>query len=120
VTHLRQRAVTLIEAVLFIAIALGLIVGGLVFFEQASIARQTTEFSRLVNAVATESMILIRREYDMNRDARDDLAPYLVTAGAVPPSYAGEDSTGRTRVLSPWGGAHGHRVRRVLGEHTWP
>jgi len=31
----RQRAVTLIEAVLFISVALGLIVGGIVFFQQA-------------------------------------------------------------------------------------
>jgi hypothetical protein len=34
----RNRAVTLIEAVLYISIALALIVGGLVFFQQASTA----------------------------------------------------------------------------------
>jgi hypothetical protein len=37
----RNRAVTLIEAVLYISIALALIVGGLVFFQQASTAQKT-------------------------------------------------------------------------------
>jgi len=38
----RNRAVTLIEAVLYISIALALIVGGLVFYQQASTAAKTS------------------------------------------------------------------------------
>ena len=44
--HGARRGVTLIEAVLFISIALGLIVGGLVFFQQASLAARTNDAVR--------------------------------------------------------------------------
>jgi Tfp pilus assembly protein PilV len=53
-----RRAVTLIEAVLFIAVALGLIVGGLVFYQQAQTARQTQEAVRLTQAIVSESRAL--------------------------------------------------------------
>ncbi len=42
----RRRGVTLIEAVLYISIALALIVGGLVFFQQASLAQRTNSAVR--------------------------------------------------------------------------
>jgi hypothetical protein len=46
-----RRAVTLIEVVLFIAIALGITIGGLVFYQQASTARQTQETVRFVQSL---------------------------------------------------------------------
>ena len=49
----RKRGVTLIEAVLFISIALGLIVGGIVFFQQASLAQRTNDAVRTVSGVAS-------------------------------------------------------------------
>jgi len=54
----RRRGVTLIEAVLFISIALGLIVGGLVFFQQASLAQRTADAVRNISALASETRAL--------------------------------------------------------------
>ncbi|MCA3441438.1 MAG: hypothetical protein INF50_14100, partial [Rhodobacter sp.] len=46
---------TLIEAVLYIAVALALIVGGLVFFQQASLASRVNEQVRVLSALVAEA-----------------------------------------------------------------
>ena len=56
----RRRGVTLIEAVLYISIALALIVGGLVFFQQASTAQRTNTMVRQLSAVLAETRVLIK------------------------------------------------------------
>ena len=56
----RNRAVTLIEAVLYISIALALIVGGLVFFQQASTAARTSAMVRHVSAIVAETRVLMK------------------------------------------------------------
>jgi carbamoyl-phosphate synthase large subunit len=58
---IRFRSVTLIEAVLFISIAIGVIIGGLVFFRQAQTASRTMETVRLYQALLTESKVMRRR-----------------------------------------------------------
>jgi hypothetical protein len=95
---LRHRAVTLIEAVLFIAIALGLIVGGLVFFRQASTARQTQETVRMAQAIVSEVRALFKRD---RPDSQVELAEILIASGAVPSQYVHEDGD---KLVSPWGG----------------
>jgi hypothetical protein len=92
---MRARAVTLIEAVLFISIALGLIVGGLVFFQQASLAQRTSDTVRLVSALVTEARALGRSTGGgIDRDV-------LIAAGAVPSSAIDQ---GSGTIVSPWGG----------------
>jgi hypothetical protein len=93
-----RRAVTLIEAVLFISIALGLIVGGLVFFQQASLAQRTQQTVRLINALLAESWAL---HQVTGYDYGDAMVP-LVAAGAVPSSALTGDPA--KPVESPWGG----------------
>jgi cell division protein FtsL len=56
----RNRAVTLIEAVLYISIALALIVGGLVFFQQASTAAKTSALVRQLSATLAEGRVQIK------------------------------------------------------------
>jgi hypothetical protein len=51
----RRSAVTLIEAVLFISIALAVIVGGLVFYAQASLAMKVMNVKRHVQAAIVET-----------------------------------------------------------------
>ena len=76
----RLRAVTLIEAVLFISIALGLIVGGLVFFQQATLSARVTSQARSVASIVAELRNLLR-----NVETTDSvLDPLLIAAGAVP------------------------------------
>jgi hypothetical protein len=93
----RRRAVTLIEAVLFISIALGLIIGGLVFYQQANTARQTQETLRLVSALVAEARSLTRNSGEVT----GNLGIVLHAAGAVPSSAWDEAAQ---HVTSPWGG----------------
>ena len=75
-----RRGVTLIEAILFISIALGLIVGGIVFYNQANTASTTNDAARNINAMASE----IRSLYN-DRAAFTGLdAQTLIRAGAIP------------------------------------
>ncbi|MGA1269711.1 MAG: type 4 pilus major pilin [Gemmobacter sp.] len=75
-----RRGVTLIEAILFISIALGLIVGGIVFYNQANTASTTNEAARTINAMASE----IRALYRDRADFTGLDAATLVRAGGVP------------------------------------
>jgi hypothetical protein len=79
----RNRAVTLIEAVLYIAIALALIVGGLVFFQQASTAAKTSTMVRQLSAVLAEGRILVKGL--PVGEAPISITSYVISAGAVPP-----------------------------------
>jgi hypothetical protein len=112
-----RRAVTLIEAVLFIAIALSLIVGGLVFFQQASLSRQTQETVRLVGSIVTEARTLFGRAEPPSESAPPAdqyLGKTLIASGAIPPKYVG-GATGsfasvlqwEKNVISPWNGQVG-------------
>lgn len=97
----RRSGVTLIEAVLFIAIALGLIVSGLAFFHQASVAQQTQEMVRLVSAVSAEvrqnaRWMPMRETDDVIFDNRT-----LIAMGAIPSDYVADAEN--SIIHSPWG-----------------
>jgi hypothetical protein len=59
----RRKAVTLIEAVLFISIALAVIVGGLVFYQQASLALKVMNVKRHVQAAIVETRTIQDRTH---------------------------------------------------------
>ena len=94
----RNRAVTLIEAVLYISVALALIVGGLVFFQQASTAAKTSTMVRQLSATIAEARVLIRgiplTAVPVN------VGSYLISAGAVPPDMVASP----TSLVNPFGG----------------
>jgi type II secretory pathway pseudopilin PulG len=95
----RKRGVTLIEAVLYISIALALIVGGLVFFQQASLAQRTNSAVRNISAIASETRGLYQQQNSFN--GLTTLG--LINAGAVPTSLI--NGTGSTATLrNEWGG----------------
>lgn len=58
----RKRGVTLIEAVLFISISLGLIVGGIVFFQQANTSSRTNDVVRNISGLASQIRSLYRSQ----------------------------------------------------------
>ena len=94
----RNRAVTLIEAVLYISIALALIVGGLVFFQQASTAAKTSTMVRQLSAVIAESRVLIKgMPVSVNPF---NITPLVISAGAVPPDMVNS----ATLLSNPFGG----------------
>lgn len=95
----RKRGVTLIEAVLYISIALALIVGGLVFFQQASLAQRTNSAVRNISAIASETRGLYQQQNSFS--GFTDAA--LINAGAVPSSLI--DNSATPAVLrNEWGG----------------
>ena len=91
----RKRGVTLIEAVLYISIALALIVGGLVFFQQASLAQRTNSAVRNISAIASETRGLFSQQNSFN--GLDTSS--LINAGAVPTSLING-----TDLKNEWGG----------------
>jgi type II secretory pathway pseudopilin PulG len=97
VRRARKRGVTLIEAVLFISIALGLIVGGLVFFQQASLAQRTADAVRTISAIASETRAL----YQTSQDFSGVTAEVLINAGAVPSNIVNADGVS---LQNEWGG----------------
>ena len=91
----RKRGVTLIEAVLYISIALALIVGGLVFFQQASLAQRTNSAVRNISAIASETRGLFSQQNNFNGLETSS----LINAGAVPTSLING-----TDLRNEWGG----------------
>ncbi|MCA3452354.1 MAG: hypothetical protein INF92_18745 [Rhodobacter sp.] len=95
----RKRGVTLIEAVLYISIALALIVGGLVFFQQASLAQRTNSAVRNISAIASET----RGLYQQQNSFSGLTTGALINAGAVPTSLVTVSGTTST-LTNEWGG----------------
>jgi hypothetical protein len=91
----RKRGVTLIEAVLYISIALALIVGGLVFFQQASLAQRTNSAVRNISAIASETRGLYQAQTNFNGFTHSA----LINAGAVPSSIVSG-----ANLQNEWGG----------------
>ena len=105
-----RRGVTLIEAVLFISVALGLIVGGLVFYQQASLAARTQDAARQFSALVQETRSLYKgRAFEALVDATVndicadglDITAVLISAQAVPTEMVQSP----TELRNPWGGS---------------
>ncbi|HBG98759.1 MAG TPA: hypothetical protein DDY29_08560 [Rhodobacteraceae bacterium] len=99
----RYRGVTLIEAVLFISIAMGIIVGGLQFYQQASTALRTEQTVRLATSLVAETHSLYRGSDIPAEAARARIDPTLVAAGGVVATALSGDPA--APIQAPWGGA---------------
>jgi hypothetical protein len=104
--------VTLIEAVLYIAIALALIVGGLVFFQQASTAAKTSTMVRQLSAVLAEARVLIKGQPVSDDPA--NITPLLISAGAVPADMVAS----ATSLTNPFGGTTAFYTQFQLAQQT--
>lgn len=95
----RQRGISLIEGILYLVLAISVVVGGIVVFQNAQLSNRVTEAARGIVTIASETRAL-------HQNARDfgtaDLTPALVNAGAVPSNFQNNDGTD---VRHPWGGA---------------
>lgn len=92
---LRQRGYGLIEVILAIAITLGLIVGGIVLFNQSQIASNTTDASRAIVSISSESRALYRTAPDFTGLDADQ----LIAAGAIAANLVVNDGTNDSVVL---------------------
>jgi hypothetical protein len=100
----RRRGVTLIEAVLYISVALALIVGGLVFYRQASFASDFNSLNRLLTAVMAESRAIVR---DIPSGGPTtwigplDFEDILIANGSVPSSHLDMTKPRGARIVPP-------------------
>ena len=85
----RKRGFTLIETVLVLAVGLGLIVGGLVFFQQAQASSDLTEKTRVAVGVSSE----VRAQFRTAADYNDGGSPGDSILGAVKRATALPEST---------------------------
>lgn len=116
----RYRAVTLIEAVLYISIALALIVGGLVFYQQANLSAKMSQQVRAMSAIMSEARAFYSQHSDFialsgsspttlvfnDYLAGERLDDILIASGAVPPSMIADVAGTQTgsRLRNAWGG----------------
>ncbi|MCE2747776.1 MAG: hypothetical protein LW715_03020 [Rhodobacter sp.] len=73
---------TLIEAVLYIAISLALVVGGLVFYQQASLQSRTSSVVRTYAALITEARIVAGEASSLTATNFEEI---LYARGSIPP-----------------------------------
>jgi len=93
-----QRGATLIEAALFTVIAMGTIVGGIVFFQQASTSAKTNELIRSIATIQTQVRSLFQARGDFGKK---ELNTLLITSNAVPSNLMEDaDSDGTLDTLT--------------------
>lgn len=100
----RERGATLIEAVLFTVIALGLIAGGIAFFQQASVSARTNETVRNIASLQSQVRALFQTQSDFGTAALTDL---LISSNAVPSSMLSDSDDDGTNdsIVNAFGGA---------------
>jgi hypothetical protein len=98
-----RRGVTLIEAVLFIAVALGLIVGGLVFYQQASRSATHQAVVRELQVVQGEVRGLYQvSKWDRLVTSQENMVPTLIAMEAIPRGMV--SSTHANQIRLAYGG----------------
>jgi hypothetical protein len=110
----RRRGVTLIEAVLYISVALALIVGGLLFYRQASFASDFNSMNRLLSSTVVEARLFTR---DLPKPIWPPTAvttfgtaifeAFLISNGSVPSAHLDMTQPAGDRIRSPFGGSIG-------------
>ena len=95
----RQRGISLIEGVLYLVIALAVIVGGIVFFQQAQLSNQVTDTARAAVGISSQTRGLYQNQRTFGDGA--DLTAALLASGSVPSNFVNSTDDGITH---PFGG----------------
>ncbi len=107
--RLRKRAISLIEGVLYLVIALAVIVGGIVFFQQASFNRQVNSVAAMMTSVSTY-VVYRTKQSSMTKSDPDftvgDATGWAIKSGAVQADMIDEakDLANTDAIRMPWGG----------------
>ena len=95
-TAARKRGISLIEAVLYLVIALAVIVGGIVFFQQAQLSNQVTDTARAGVGISSQ----VRGLYQSQRSFGEaPLTDAVLASGSVPSNFQSD-----TGIVHPFGG----------------
>ena len=99
-----ERGATLIEAALFTVIALGIVIGGIVFFEQASNSARANDLVRTMAGLQSQVKALFQTQSSYGTAA---LTSVLISANAVPASMLNDaDNDGDyDSIVNAFGGA---------------
>ena len=87
---MRERGATLIEVALFTVIALGIVIGGIVFFEQASTSAKTTESVRSRASLQYQIRSIFQSQTSFGTA---DLTALLITSKAIPASMLADTNS---------------------------
>jgi len=96
---LRKRAISLIEGVLYLVVALAVIVGGIVFFQQSQLSNNVAATARAAVGISSQARALYQNQTGFGEN--EDLTLAIVRAGAVPSTFI--DSSGDA-IRHPFGG----------------
>ncbi|MFX4300144.1 type 4 pilus major pilin [Pseudosulfitobacter pseudonitzschiae] len=88
----KKRGISLIEGVLYLVLALSVIVGGIVFFQQAQLSNNVTNTSRAMTGISSEIRGLYQNAQDFGVDATD-LTEVILAAGGVPSNFVDNAGT---------------------------
>jgi len=108
-SRLHRRGISLIEGVLYLVVALAIIVGGIVFFQQASFNRQVNSVAGMMTSVSSY-MIATAKNASQTRAEDDFLAgdatAYVIKSGAIQSDLVGRATSDPDLevIRSPWGG----------------
>ncbi|MCA3500544.1 MAG: hypothetical protein IOC98_11005 [Rhodobacter sp.] len=102
----RRRGVTLIEAVLYIAISLALIVGGLLFYQQASLQSRTNDTARAFAAMIADLRVMVTEMPDGVTTSMIDVENVLNTRGSVPANLWDATKPSGQRLRLPFAGMY--------------
>ncbi|MFG6574242.1 type 4 pilus major pilin [Sulfitobacter sp. 1A13353] len=95
----RRRAISLIEGVLYLVIALTVIVGGIVFFQQSQLSNAVTDTARAAVGISSQARALYQNQTGFGDN--EDLTLAMIRAGAVPSNFI--DNSGDA-IAHPFGG----------------
>lgn len=106
---MRKRAISLLEGVLYLVVALAIIVGGTLFFQQASFNRQVNATAGMMTSVST---YVVARTKDSSQTRSDtnfesgDATTWAIKSGAVQADMIDEvnDFLQAEAIRLPWGG----------------
>jgi len=94
----RERGISLIEGILYLVLAIGVIAGGINAFQNAQLSSRVTDAARGIVTIASETRALHQNAREFGTDP---LTGALINAGAVPSSFQNDAGTG---IRHPWGG----------------
>ncbi len=107
--RLRKRAISLIEGVLYLVVALAIIIGGIVFFQQANFNRQVNSVAGMMTSVSSyliaSTKNVSRTRADSNFKAGDSTS-YVIKSGNIQSDMVdkAKGAPDTDVIRSPWGG----------------
>lgn len=103
----RHRAISLIEGVLYLVLAMAVIMGGIVFFQQATLSKEVNQAASMMTSISAQVISSIEISSSIDADSSvdvEDMSTWAIRAGAVPADRIDDVSASVPLIKSPWQG----------------